>query len=58
MFAGIFGALAAAAAGVVVAGLRDRRRGVAQTGHVEPRQYDILVEEQLAQEAREVLGAD
>jgi hypothetical protein len=58
VFAGIFGALAGAAAGVVVAGLRDRRRGVAQTGHVEPRQYDILVEEQLAQEAREVLGAD
>jgi hypothetical protein len=33
----------------------DQLRVVA-TGHVEPRQYDILVEEQLAPQAREVLG--
>jgi hypothetical protein len=32
--------------------------GVAETGHVEPRQYDILVEEDLAPRAREVLGVD
>ena len=51
-------ALAGAAAGVVVASLRDRRRGVAQTGHVEPRHYDILVEEELAPQARDVLGAE
>jgi hypothetical protein len=57
-FAGVVGALAGAAVGVVVARLRDRRRGMVQTGHVEPRQYDILVEEQLAPRAREVLGAD
>jgi hypothetical protein len=58
MFAAVIGALTGAAAGVVVARLRDRRRGLAQTGHVEPRQYDILVEEQFAPEARDVLGTD
>jgi hypothetical protein len=58
IFAGVVGALAGAAVGVVVARLRDRRRGIVQTGHVEPRQYDILVEEHLAPRAREVLGTD
>jgi hypothetical protein len=57
LFAGLIGGLAGAAVGVVVARLRDRRRGLVQTGHVEPLQYDILVEEQLAPRAREVLGA-
>jgi hypothetical protein len=29
-----------------------------ETGHVEPRRYDILVEEDLAETAREVLEVD
>jgi hypothetical protein len=58
LFAAAVGALAGAAAGVVVARVRDRRRGLAQTGHVEPHQYDILVEEQLAPKARDVLCPD
>jgi hypothetical protein len=39
----------------VVARLRERHMGLADTAHVEPRQYDILVEEDLAATAREVL---
>ncbi len=41
-----------------VAWVRRSRSGVAETGHVEPRQYDILVEEDLAPVAREVLAED
>ena len=55
------GALAGAAAGLAaaagVAVLRHRHAGVAETGHVEPRQYDILVEEDYAEAARAVLEA-
>ena len=58
----VIGGLAGVATGFVVASavvwLRRDRRGVADTGHVEPRQYDILVEEDLAPVARQVLGAD
>jgi hypothetical protein len=58
----VFGALAGLALGFVVATAVARLRrdltGVAETGHVEPRQYDILVEESLAPAAREVLEAD
>jgi hypothetical protein len=55
---GIFGLLAGLAIAGTVAWLRRRRKGVAETGHVEPRQYDILVEEDLVAKAREVLAAD
>lgn len=55
------GAAAGAALGFVVATaigrLRREHRGVAETGHVEPRQYDILVEEEYAPAAREALEA-
>ncbi len=58
----IFGALTGALLGFVsatsVAWLRRDRTGVAETGHVEPRQYDILVEEDYAPAARELLDAD
>jgi hypothetical protein len=58
----ILGALAGVAVGlvaaVIVARVRSERAGFAETGHVEPRQYDILVEEDLAPVARQVLGAD
>jgi hypothetical protein len=40
----------------VIARLRDRRNGAVHTGHVEPRQYDILVEEQFAPKARRILA--
>jgi hypothetical protein len=57
----VLAALVGAAAGfiiaVVVARARASRREV-RTGHVEPRQYDILVEEELADRAREVLGVE
>jgi hypothetical protein len=57
----VLGALAGLAAGLVAAAgvivLRRRYTGVAQTGHVEPRQYDILVEEDYAEAARAVLEA-
>jgi hypothetical protein len=42
----------------VIARLRARRGGNVRTGHVEPRQYDILVEEPLATKARQVLARD
>jgi hypothetical protein len=58
----IFAALAGLIVGFIVATatawLRQARPGMAGTGHVEPRQYDILVEEDLAPVAREVLAAD
>jgi hypothetical protein len=58
----LLGAVAGLVVGFVVAStvarVRGSRTGVAETGHVEPRQYDILVEEDLAPAAREVLGAD
>lgn len=41
----------------VVAWLRQGRSGRAETGHVEPTQYDILVEEDLAETARQTLDA-
>ncbi len=41
----------------VVARLRNHR-GIAETGHVEPRQYDILVEEDFVPVARRVLESD
>jgi hypothetical protein len=58
----VLGALAGLLAGLclaaAIAWLRRPRTGVAETGHVEPREYDILVEEDLATRAREVLGVD
>jgi hypothetical protein len=58
----LLGAFAGLVLGFVVATavgwLRRDRNGVAETGHVEPRQYDILVEEEYAPAAREVLEAD
>ena len=56
--AALVGTFAGAATAVIVARLREQRRGGVQTGHVEPRQYDILVEEPLAAKARDVLAAD
>ena len=57
----VLGALAGAAAGLATAAvtaiLRRRHTSVAETGHVEPRQYDILVEEEYADAARAVLEA-
>jgi hypothetical protein len=58
VLAAVFGGLAGLALASAVAWLRRPRKGLADTGHVEPRQYDILVEEELAQRAREVLDAD
>ena len=56
-----FGAFVGVLVGPVVAAivlwLRRARTG-AETGHVEPRQYDILVEEEYADTAREVLEVD
>jgi hypothetical protein len=58
----VFGALAGVAAGllsaVAVAWTRRGRTSGVQTGHVEPRQYDILVEEEFVPVAREVLDVD
>jgi hypothetical protein len=58
----LFGAFAGGVLGFVVATavarLRRDHTGVAETGHVEPRQYDILVEESFAPAAREVLETD
>jgi hypothetical protein len=55
----VLGALAGTAVGLlaaaVMATLRRRHAGVAETGHVEPRQYDILVEEDYAETARAIL---
>jgi hypothetical protein len=52
----LFGACAGAALSFVVATavgwLRRDRTGLAETGHVEPRQYDMLVEEEYAPAAR------
>jgi hypothetical protein len=60
--AAMFGAVAGLVVGFVVASLvarlRGGRSGVGETGHIEPRQYDILVEEDFAPAAREVLAAD
>jgi hypothetical protein len=57
----VLGGVAGVAAGLLAAGLvaaaRRRRGGLAETGHVEPRQYDILVEEDYADAARTVLEA-
>lgn len=55
---GLTGVLVGLVGATVVARLRSDRTGVAESGHVEPRQYDILVEEELAPIAREVLEAD
>ena len=55
---GLAGVLAGLVAAAAVAWLRRDRNGVGETGHVEPRQYDILVEEDLAPAAREVLEPD
>jgi hypothetical protein len=58
----LFGAMAGCALGfvgaTVVARLRARRGGGVATGHVEPRQFDILVEEELAPTALDVLARD
>jgi hypothetical protein len=58
----LFGALVGFVLGFVVATavgwLRRDHNGIAETGHVEPRQYDILVEEDYAPAAREALGVD
>jgi hypothetical protein len=57
----LFGAFAGAALGFIVATavgwLRSDRNGLAEAGHVEPRQYDILVEEEYAPAARDLLDA-
>ena len=58
----VVGALAGLVIGFLVATtiawVRQSRRGIAATGHVEPHQYDILVEEELAPVAREALAED
>lgn len=60
--AALVAALAGVAFGFVVATtvarLREWRGSDVQTGHVEPRQYDIFVAEEFAPVAREVLGGD
>jgi hypothetical protein len=58
VFGAVFGALLGFVAATAVGWLRRDRNGVADTGHVEPRQYDILVEEAYAPAARKVLDAD
>jgi hypothetical protein len=55
VIAGVVGLALGFLVASVVARLRQRHVGVADTGHVEPRQYDILVEEELAPAARKVL---
>jgi hypothetical protein len=55
---GLAGVLVGLVAAAAVAWLRRDRNGVSETGHVEPRQYDILVEEDLAPAARRVLEPD
>jgi hypothetical protein len=55
---GLAGALVGLVAAAGVAWLRRERNGVGETGHVAPRQYDIVVEEDLAAAAREVLEPD
>ena len=56
VLAGLAGVVVGFVVAAIVGRLRQRRTGVAETGHVEPRQYDILVEEQFASAAHEVLG--
>jgi hypothetical protein len=52
----VLGALAGTAAGLLAAAVfRWRHASVVEMGHVEPRQYDILVEEDYAEAARAVL---
>ena len=58
LLAAVVGAVAGLCVASAVTTLRRPRKGVAETGHVEPRQYDILVEEDFAPKAREVLEAD
>lgn len=58
MLGGLAGGLAGLLAAAGVAWMRRDRNGVGETGHVEPRQYDILVEEDLAPAAHEVLEPD
>ncbi|HET6547303.1 MAG TPA: hypothetical protein VFG79_02520 [Solirubrobacter sp.] len=58
VFGAIAGVVIGFALGTTVAWLRADRTGHAETGHVHPRQYDILVEEELAPAARDVLGED
>lgn len=55
VIAGVVGLALGFCLATVVARLRQRRTGLADTGHVVPRQYDILVEEELAAAAHEVL---
>jgi hypothetical protein len=58
VLAAVTGAAIGFCVAIAVTALRERRSGVVETGHVEPRQYDILVEEELAPVAREVLEVD
>jgi hypothetical protein len=55
---GLTGVLVGLVTAASVAWLRRNRDGVVQTGHLEPRQYDILVEEEFAPAAREILEPD
>jgi hypothetical protein len=57
VLAGLAGLVVGFVVATAIAWMRRGRAGL-ETGHVEPRQYDILVEEDLAPVAREVLDAD
>jgi hypothetical protein len=54
--AALAGALVGATAGALWPAVTRRRLEVPETGHVDPVQYDILVEEEHAGRAREVLA--
>ena len=55
VLAGLAGTAIGFVIATIVAWLRGSGRGVGETGHVEPSQYDILVEEDLAATARALL---
>jgi hypothetical protein len=54
----VMGALAAAALALALGWVTREHADVPETGHVAPSQYDILVEEELAPAAREILAAE
>jgi hypothetical protein len=53
---GVFGAATGMLGALALAWARGRRAELVTTGHVEPSQYDILVEEELAPAARKMLA--
>lgn len=56
VLAGIAGVAVGFVIATAVAWLRKDRSGKAETGHVTPKQYDILVEEDFAETARQTLA--